>query len=189
MYSSAEKEILQQTILLLREMGLGYFRARSFAKEALSDCVAQAEADGFRHVRNLGDLRVNEKDFIEPREEAGLNKDDIRRFWNRNYVHIMVENYAPICDMTRFALYKELIGEGKTSKEAVRELRCVFIYYGDPENSHENFQGEDADIYHEFVYRFEKWRDGLTPADTQALSQQYSTYNAMVRAMIRNKEL
>ena len=74
-------------------------------------------------------------------------------------------------------------------KEAVKELRKIFIYYGDPENSPPNVQGQDADIYPEFQIRYEKWRVQYSPMEEREMMLKYSTCNAMVRDLIAKGEL
>ncbi|MDP6426336.1 MAG: hypothetical protein QF443_05045, partial [Dehalococcoidia bacterium] len=78
---------------------------------------------------------------------------------------------------------------GKTAKKAINEVRKIFIYYGDPENSHPNYQGQDADIYPEFQIRYENWRVQYAPMEEQEMMTKYSTCNAMVRDLIAKGEL
>ena len=155
----------------------------STAKQILDEAIKTADKAGRRGFKTMGDNAIKDERFLNKRLKAGLTKDDVLKFLNRDYVWLVVE--SRLADIHRFSIYMTLTKDGKSPDEAVRILRKTFIYCDDPEKSHPNYQGEDADIYPEFTLRHENWRSQISPIEEQNLANRYSTYNAMVRDLIR----
>jgi tRNA splicing endonuclease len=182
-YSEDEKKYFDYFKQTLLASSVAQKAAESLAKQILDDAIAQADKAGLRGISTLGNRAVKDENFLNKRLKAGLTKEDILAFLNRDYVLIVAE--TKLTDAHRFAMYKTLVDDGKTSQEAVKFLRKTFLYCDDPEKSHQNFQGEDADIYPEFTLRHENWRSQNSAAEIRDLASDYTTYNAMVRDLIR----
>ena len=174
-------EYFKQTLLA---SSMAQKSAESMAKQILDDAIARADRAGFRDVITLGNSAVKDENFLNKRLKAGLTKEDILGFLNRDYVLLVAEGM--LTDAHRFAIYKTLVEDGKSSQEAVRFLRKTFLYCDDSEKLHQNFQGEDADIYSEFTQRHENWRGRLSTMEIRDLASGYLTYSGMVRELIRN---
>ena len=174
-------EYFKQTLLA---SSMAQKSAESMAKQILDDAIARADRAGFRDVITLGNSAVKDENFLNKRLKAGLTKEDILGFLNQDYVLLVAEGM--LTDAHRFAIYKTLVEDGKSSQEAVRFLRKTFLYCDDPEKLHQNFQGEDADIYSEFTQRHENWRGRLSTMEIRDLASGYLTYSGMVRELIRN---
>ena len=157
-------------------------------KELLNKCIKLAKKCGMRGVSNFGDIKIKEKEAFEKKSKAGLSREDFLKYWNRPWVWIAVE--AELANLIRFTTYNNICeNEGLSAKKAINEVRKIFIYYGDPENSPPDYQGQDADIYPEFQIRYENWRVQYAPMEEQEMMTKYSTCNAMVRDLITKGKL
>jgi len=157
-------------------------------KELLTKCIKLAKKNGMRGVSNFGDMKIKEKGAFEKKSKVGLSREDFLKFWNRPWVWIAVEQ--ELGTLVRFSTYINICKkEGLSATKALNEVRKIFIYYGDPENSPPDYQGQDADIYPEFQIRYEKWRIQNTLIEEQKMMMKYSTCNAMVRNLIDEGEL
>jgi len=187
-FNTNEKNYVCQFTSVIDSLGLSKKEAIKIANSLLSKAVKEAEAVGLRGVCNLGDTQVSDEAFLKKRLDAGLTIEDIKKTWNRDYVLILMEK--ELSTIMRFTLYKHLINtQGYSSSDATHYLRQNQAYFGNPETSHENYQGEDADIYFEFRERFEKWRNKYTPEEIIDMSNRFSTYNAMIRHYIRTGDI
>ncbi|MCK9381945.1 MAG: hypothetical protein M0P95_12905 [Sulfuritalea sp.] len=182
-YTDDEKQYLKPIETAILANGVIRDEATSLAREILDAAIERAQKTGLRGVKNLGDKAIRDERFTQKRLSAGLTKDDILRHLNRDYVMVVAE--IMLIDAHRFSIFQTLTAEGESSANAVRFLRKTFFYCDDPEKSHQAYQGDDADIYPEFTLRHEKWRSQISPAEVQELASRYSTYNAMVRDLIR----
>ena len=182
-YTEDEKQYFDYIKKVLSLNGINSNEVDAGAKQILDEAIKKADKAGLRGVKTIGNNAIKNKQFLAKRLKSGLSKDDVLKFLNRDYVWIVAENM--LTDAHRFSIFKTLIEDGKSSEEAVKFLRKTFMYCDDPEKSHPNYQGEDADIYPEFTLRHENWRNRISPAEEQSIAIQYSTYNAMVRDLIR----
>lgn len=182
-YTEDEKQYFDYIKKVLSLNGINSNEVDAGAKQILDEAIKKADKAGLRGVKTIGNNAIKNEQFLAKRLKSGLSKDDVLKFLNRDYVWIVAENM--LTDAHRFSIFKTLIEDGKSSEEAVKFLRKTFMYCDDPEKSHPNYQGEDADIYPEFTLRHENWRNRISPAEEQSIAIQYSTYNAMVRDLIR----
>lgn len=181
-FTKDEKTYLTHIEAVLSATGLGPAEAASSARQILDAAVKKAVKAGLRGVKNLGDKAIKDDNFTRGRISAGLSKDDIMSHLNRDYVLVVAE--STMTDAHRFSIFKTLTEEGQSPEAAVRFLRKSFISYGNPADSHKDYQGADADIYPEFAQRFERWRSAVPPTEESDLASQYSTYNAMIRDLV-----
>ena len=182
-YTEDEKQYFDCIKKVVLCNGVTQNEAESIAKQMLDEAIKKADKAGLRGVKTIGNNAIKDEQFLNKRLKAGLTKDDVLKFLNRDYVWIVAENM--LTDAHRFSIFMALTEDGKSDEEAVKVLRKTFIYCDDPEKSHPNYQGEDADIYPEFTLRHENWRSQISPTEEQNLANQYSTYNAMVSDLIR----
>lgn len=186
-----EKKLLMQ-IQKFFEQFTGYKeedaeKVEKEARELLNQCIKKAIEEGLSNVTNLGDKLIKDENFFKKRLEAGLSKKDILNYWNRNYLEILIA--TELSNTVKFAIYMRFHEEGKSPLECAKQLRKMFVYFGDPQQSHQNFQGEDADIYPEFTKRYDKWRKKYQEQEIEKIVTNYTTYNAMLRERIRKGEL
>ena len=181
-YTEDEERYLDYIKKVILLSGVKSNDAEETAKQILDEAIKKAEKAGLRGVKTLGDKAIENEEFLNKRLKTGLTKDDVLKFLNRDYVWIVTENM--LAEANRLTIYLSLIENGEDSEEAVKILRKFFIYLDDPEKSHQNYQGEDSDIYPEFTLRHENWRSRISSEEESELANQYSTYNAMVRDLI-----
>ena len=152
-YTEDEERYLDYIKKVILLSGVKSNDAEETAKQILDEAIKKAEKAGLRGVKTLGDKAIENEEFLNKRLKTGLTKDDVLKFLNRDYVWIVTENM--LAEANRFTIYLSLIENGEDSEEAVKILRKTFIYLDDPEKSHQNYQGEDSDIYPEFTLRHE----------------------------------
>ncbi len=186
-YTSSEQQLLDYIQQTLSVSGLSSWLSSTGAKKILDSAIEEAKELGIYQQLGAGLSRLERPNYLKNRIEAGLTEGDVREYLNLDPVYIL--SMEKLTNAIRLGVFKELIDQGKTSAEAVKTLRGVYIYYGDPEVSHENFQNEDADIYHEFARRYEAWRSRTDIVTENELAKDYSTYNAMVRDLIRKGQI
>lgn len=118
--------------------------AKDLSYLLLDKCISEAEQKGLRTVTDLGDRVIAGENFMKKRLEAGLTVEDVRNAWNAGYVWVRLQEEAS--NDSNFPIYKLLVEEqGLSSKDAVNTMRRAMPYFGDPETSHADYQGEDAD--------------------------------------------
>lgn len=183
-----EIEILNNFITTLKPMGFNSAEVNKIAKRIIRDAIKEAKKENFYGVMDLGDKLIKNEKFLNKRLKAGLTVNDIKFYWNRNAIMPFVEKGYD--NLIRFSVFKNLQEkENLSSDEAIRKLRKLYIYYGIPDESHLNFQNEDADIYSEFSKRYEKWRNNTPFEKENELAKVYTTYNSMVRDLISRGKL
>lgn len=182
-YTEDEKQYFDYIKKVISLNGVASKDVESTARQILDEAIKKANKAGLRGVKTIGNNAVKDEKFLNKRLETGLTKDDVLQFLNRDYVWIVTENL--LTETHRLSMFMTLTIGGESDEQAVKILRKTFLYCGDPEKSHPNYQGEDADIYPEFTLRYENWRSRISSIEEQDLAKKYSTYNAMVRDLIR----
>lgn len=184
-----EQEYSKRIANELRENGFGE-SADEISRALLEKAIDEAIKMDLRGKNALDYLR-GDLDFFTKRKKIGLTDEDLHQYWNREYVLIIAEYEMlnAIDDTTRLSTYRILLDQGQDKRGAVHVLRKIFAFFGNPDLSHQEFQGEDADIYPEFRTRYEKWRSMHSPESTVEQSKKFSTRNAFIRDLIAKGEL
>jgi hypothetical protein len=186
-YSEGEKNALSiiENAMMLGQ-GTGENKAKNVAKKIVVESIKQAQAEGLRGKKDLGDELIRDNERLKQRLKTGLTINDIKDFLNQDYVlQIALSKYA---NMLRLGFCSILVKRDHMEvQQAIREVRRTLVYWGEPEDNHKNYQGEDGNIPWEFMPRYEKWREAIEPSKEQEMASQFSTYNAMVRDLIRRK--
>jgi hypothetical protein len=173
-YSARERRMARTICTWFVAAGYPRANAKRLARELLAKCVAEADEQGLRNVWNLGERVCADADFTVKRLAVGLAIEDIRDAWNAGFVWVRLHEEAS--NVTNLPLYRMMVEEqGLPSKEAVWTMRRILPYFGDPETSHADFQGEDADLYFEFRTRFDRWRDQLQPGAAPKLAERFTS--------------
>jgi hypothetical protein len=145
------------------------------------------------YAENLGDkLIATKKDFVEKRLAAGLSLVDIRTYWNQPMLMVALQNkFMEMSDFVALDMRRRMGNSMDKLANFARNRRKTEPRWGDPERwnhalpVNEGFAKEDADIYIEFYMRVELWREKTSEAEQSALLSKFSSYNAMLRDLIR----
>lgn len=191
--SSREQWYLQQTEILLAPIAQAMHEdVKPLALDLLQKTKAEATA---RHGNNiytetLGDQIIDKQSAIlSTRLAAGLTIDDVRSYWNQPMLMQLLQ--VKVLELVDFITVDVAQQSGKDPAEVVRTQRKTQPRYGDPDawdSAHPvntGFTADDADIYPEFRPRVIRWESAVTAPVRADLIAQYSSYNAMVRGLIR----
>ncbi len=118
----------------------------------------------------------------------GATDDDIREWWN---IPSLARRMLMWSELTfRFISFKSLQADGAMGADAaMARVRRMFPMYGDPSND-KDVQGDDCSLPHELRGRVDAHREQIGASAIMAIVEtRYSTFNAYVRAMIREGKL
>jgi hypothetical protein len=138
----------------------------------------------------LGDRMIANDAFMKPRLGAGLTSEDIRRYWNRPQILVLVG--LKVGELADFLTARVAHKQGKDLVDVAREMRRRSARYSDPaswEQKHptnEVFTSDDADIFPEFVMRVGPWLQRTSLSEQESLVGSHTSFNALVRDLMRN---
>lgn len=194
--SPKDKWILEQTEQMLGPLAAASGEAlkplaRKLFDEVKADAVARYGDNAYSESN--GDRIVQNKPVLDKRLAAGLTVDDVRNYWNMPVLLSLVR--LKVLELTDFVIIDAAQNAGKDVVAVARERRRKEPRYGDPEKwdanlpANQGFGVEDADIYPEFGVRVGKWQAATPQAEQTALVGQYTSFNAMVRALVRDRKI
>jgi hypothetical protein len=190
-YSTEEqlfKETLESQLTVYPTWSHSPEEIKILVESILNEAIEKAEKLGLRGVNNLGDEKIKNKEFLEKRLKAGLTKEDILGWWNRPYVWILME-----WESSRWLIQNTIemfvSKKGLIQEEAIKRTRKFYPNWGDPEKSQEPYLKDDANIYPEFLKRYEAWRLQYPIKQEEEIKNNYSTCNAMIRDLVKKGQL
>lgn len=190
-YSTEEqlfKETLESQLTAFPTWNHSPEEIKIFVESILNEAIEKAEKSGLRGVNSLGDEKIKNKEFLEKRLKAGLTKEDILGWWNRPYVWILME-----WESSRWLIQNTIemfvSKKGLTQEEAIKRTRKFYPNWGDPEKSQEPYLKDDANIYPEFLKRYEAWRLQYSIKQEEEIKNNYSTCNAMIRDLVKKGQM
>lgn len=149
------------------------------------------------YAENFGDKLIeNKKEAVEKRVSAGLSVEDIRDYWNQTPLIQNLRN--KILEYSDFIAINVAQQLGKSDEEIhimVAEWRRTKPRWGDPEQWNPalpinmGFSLIDADIYIEFYLRVNRWMEKAPGSDQKVLLKNFTSYNSMIRDLVKNNEL
>jgi len=173
--------------------------AKALARKLFDQTKTELSAqygDGI-YAEDLGNkLIASKKDLVTKRLAAGLTAEDIREYWNQPL--LMQALQTKFLQVGDYVLLEAAMNQGKSKEQIddmVRGWRKTKPRWGDPDHwdpalpVNQGFTAEDADVYAEFIVREGRWREKTPPAEQQALLAQHTSYNAMMRALVRSGRL
>lgn len=196
--SPLEKEIISTLEAMLISWGLPETAAKATVKQEFEATKREAKAQlgGNIYAADAGDVFVKNDLFMAPRRAAGVTDSDVRRYWNRPVLLVLVESkLLTIGAATILSHLSDTAKGGRDPLEAGFEFRKVAPDYGDPSKwdhkhpAHRDLTTEDAHIYPELMPRVDAWCKRMSEKELENLLGQYSTYNAMIRDLMRRGAL
>lgn len=145
------------------------------------------------YAENMGDrLIANKKNEVDKRLAAGLTIDDIRGYWNQTPLMLNLQNkLLEMSDFMELDIARQM-GKSMDDMQAVAAgWRKIKPRWGDPEQwnpafpVNKGFTQEDADLYIEFYLRVSRWQEKTPESEQNAMLENFSSYNAMLRDLIR----
>ena len=161
--------------------------ARKIFDEAKAEALDRIGEDIY--ATTFGDRMIANDAFMAPRLAAGLTVEDVQDYWNRPLLLGLIE--FKVREFMDFLAVDIAQQQGESLVEAARERRMSGPIYGVPSKwdpnlpTNKGLTTEDADLYPEFAARVGRWQERFTPEDQMALAANYSSFNAMVRSLVR----
>jgi hypothetical protein len=193
--SSLDKEIISTLEAMVVSWGLSETAAKDTVRKMFETTKREVRAQfgGNIYATDAGDVFVKNDLFMAPRRAAGVTDSDVRRYWNRPVLLVFAESNLLMMGAATFV--SNLSGAargGPDPLEAALKFRKVAPDYGDPTKwdgehpAHRGLTLEDAHLYPELMPRVDAWCKRINENELKSLLAQYSTYNAMIRYLIRH---
>jgi hypothetical protein len=192
--SAVDKAILRDTEKMLAAYSLGGIDVKSLSRRIFDETKSELLNDNRGnaqnlYIENIGDRLIQSKKYFAPRQKAGLTEIDIQRFYNRPSLAVSI--VVKINNMTKFILIDIARQNGNDLVQFARDNRRRSPIYGEPDLWDQTlpvnaiFSPEDADLYIEFMYRVGVWRERTPTAEQDGLVAQHTSFNAMIRNLVR----
>jgi hypothetical protein len=159
----------------------------------------EMKADGVKrygdniYSESYGDRIVTNQAVLTKRLSAGLTIDDVRNYWNMPVLLGLLQ--AKAREFVEFIVIDIARQSGKDIVAVAHDRKKREPRYGDPEvwnpslPANQGFTMEDADIYPEFGMRVGKWQARTSADELDAMLPKYTSFNAMVRALVHEGKL
>ena len=195
MRNSEDQALLKQTEKMLAAFAIAGVEVVPIAEKIFDEAKAEAEARFGVDIydRSFGDRMIAKADFMAPRLAAGLAVADVQDYWNRPLLLGLIE--FKVREFIAFLVIDMAQMQGDSLIDAAKERRMSEPSYGVPSKwdptspLNAGLTTEDADLYPEFFDRVERWRERMPAEDQLALAALYSSFNAMVRSLVRQGAL
>ena len=190
-----DQALLKQMEKMLAAFAIAGVEVVTIAEKIFDEAKAEAES-GFGadiYDRSFGDRMIAKADFMAPRLAAGLAIEDVQDYWNRPLLLGLIE--FKVREFIAFLVIDMAQMQGDSLMDAEQERRMSEPSYGVPSKwdpdalLNKGLTTEDADLYPEFFVRVERWRERMPADDQLALASLYSSFNAMVRSLVRQGAL
>ena len=189
--SSLDGQILLHAEEMLKVLSIYGFDVKAVAKELFDVTKTEAVArygDNI-YATSTGDRLITNEEVMSPRRAAGLTSEEVQGYWNRPPLLLALE--AKIQEHSDFMRMHTAKQQGKDLIAVAQENRRASPIYGSPVTwnaqlpANQGFNAEDADLYPEFIIRVGRWQERTPKAEQQELLKKYSSFNAMIRGLIR----
>lgn len=193
-----ERELLDLYFQMFSQLPMGWTleQAREEVKKAIAVCKKQAKEEGTDILpEDFGDLLLRDADseydpiakkIVEKARKEGATDEDIRKYWNMHDLQRRMVIWSE--NVFRYSVYLSAIEEELSPDEAIIKQRKMFPMYGDPEDTRHT-SGDDNPLPHELRGRVDVYREKHGAEIMQKKVSKYSSYNAFVRAEIKNGNL
>ncbi len=193
-HQSLDPEVEESLVQVWVQMsGRSVEEAKSLVKTSIQSAKEEARKAGTDKLpSNFGDLLLGREntdaklrsEFHNKRLE-GVTDNDIRSYWNMNDIERRVlENMQ---QAMMYSTWKGARETGRTDIEAAVYARKFFPYYGDPQDTRVT-SDDDRPLPIELLMRENVWyakEMNRNPVEFNKRLQEYSSFNALMRAEIR----
>jgi hypothetical protein len=193
--SNQDQALLAQTEKMLVPFVHAGIDAGLIARKIFDEAKAEGQGRFGKDIygNTFGDRAVTNGEFMAPRLAAGLTVEDVQDYWNRPLLLGLIE--FKVREFMDFIATDVAQQQGESLLGAVRERRMSGPSYGLPSKwdpnlpANKGLTAEDADLYPEFAVRVGRWQERIPPEDQEVLVANYSSFNALVRSLIRQGAL
>jgi hypothetical protein len=189
-----EREVQTQIVQDLIDGGMSTGDAVSVVRSCIEAAKEEIRKEGTqRLLPSYGDVLLQRektdpnvaKELAKKRRE-GVTDEDIRIYWNAS--ELWRRTVDQLGRSLTYSLWKELVNEGQSDKEAAAYVRKYFPYWGDPDDASVT-SGDDRPLPVELSRREDAWtsreRERIGDQAFKERCESSSSYNAIIRAEIR----
>ncbi|HLY54962.1 MAG TPA: hypothetical protein VKS60_05360 [Stellaceae bacterium] len=189
--SSMDKMILGQAEKMLSPYSAMGLDVRPTVKRLFNEAKEEIRKQrGEFYSTDFGDRLLRSDAAYIPRRAAGLTDKDIRGYWNRPILLVLLdEKIRNFIEFMTLAISKQ---QGKDLTLAAQETRRKSPVFGDPAGWNPASAGlspDDANIYPEFLYRVADWMQRTPAHEIERQLAPHKTFNAMIRSLVRDGKL
>lgn len=194
--SAKDKWHLAQTEIILTPLAIMMETdVKPLARQLFDKVKAEAVEKHGNNIysESIGDSVIANEPFLSNRLAAGLTKDDVRNHWNQPL--LMQRLQLEVIQTIDFIAIDVAHEQGKDLQEVVRNRRRTNPQWGDPDAwnltlpVNECFTKDDADIFIEFYLRVGRWQEKTPQAEKNEMLSKYTSFNAMIRDLVRQGKL
>jgi hypothetical protein len=191
-----EKQLEHDYVLLLQTCGLPPPAAGQMVREMIDTAKEISAREGSRIPANFGDVLIaseatdaRTKELLEAKRREGVRDEDIRWWWNLPDLDRRM--FLLTDDHFHMAAASNGVRTGLTIQEAVALSQKTLPIYGDPRDT-SKLAGDNRPLPLEIRDRVNRYRErqsALDPASHKRDRDAASSFNALVRAAMRRREL
>jgi hypothetical protein len=192
--NAQERDVEAQIVQDLIDGGMPTADAVSVVRSCIDAAKEEIRKEGTQRLPpNYGDVLLQHektdpnvaKELAKKRRE-GVTDEDIRVYWNAS--ELWRRTVDQLGWSLVYSLWKELVNEGRSDKEAAAHVRKYFPYWGDPDDARVT-SGDDRPLPVELSRREDAWtsreRERIGDQTFKERCESSSSYNAIIRAEIR----
>ncbi|WP_434579202.1 hypothetical protein [Thermoanaerobacterium thermosaccharolyticum] len=189
---SETKKLVQEQCKVFEAMGMNHKEALKLANEIVNKAVENCKTAGVYgkepnplFLYEEAKYNLDYKDYIEVIKKDGVTDEDIQEWHGLSYLERAVIDVSDY--MSRFTAYIYYLDKGYNSEKAAREVRHKYPIWGDPRQKDKYL----TPLPWELKLREIRWKEKYynNPYALEEKIRQYLTYNAMIRAAIKEGEL
>jgi hypothetical protein len=189
--SSVDRKFLQHAEATLSDLAVAGINVKEVARKIYDEVKIDAQRRYGKAMYSNGlDKVLQNTPAIEKRILDGVTMADIQNYWSRPIIVGLLD--AKIAEMMNYVFMATAQQQGRDLIAAARDLRRSSPTFGDPGGwdleapVNAGLTQEDAYLYPELAARIMVWRQKTSRSDQDKALEGFSSFNAMVRALIRS---
>lgn len=187
--SPLEQALLQRAVEMCRMLGAEEHAPQLLeqAKQATKQVCPDLETTSF------GNSMIQNQAYVKAREAYGLSSSDIQAYWNQGlFLRMLDDQFRQLVNFTSIQV---LESGGLSMDDAARAHYKNAPKYGNPDSWDDSLPINigltivDAPIPTELEERVHAWDTSIPEEEKVGLMAEYTTFNAMVRDLIKQRKL